>query len=146
MANPMNEQCARSLRKVRRWFVVAALSIGGTCFAQNCTFFTTGSTLTFPTLDPSVASTATAVATVLVRCTPAAVSPTWSFAGANGSAPLRMKHATTANYIPYTIVPTFLGSLGATESWRLTGTVLGANYQDARVGNYSDILTATVFP
>ncbi len=146
MADPMNEHRARCLRMVRRLLFAAALVSGGTCFAQNCVFRSGSSTLSFPTLDPSVASTATAISTVVVRCTPTSVSPTWSFAGANGSAPLRMKHATTANYIPYTIVPSFQSSSGANETWRLTGTVLGANYQNARVGDYSDIVTATVFP
>lgn len=146
MASSINAHRARSLRLLRVLLVTAAMGAGGHCIAQNCRFISASSSLSFPPLDPLVASMATAVSTVDVRCTPTSVSPTWSFSGANGSAPLRMKHATTANYIPYTVAATFLSSSGSTESWRLTGTVLGANYQDAQAGTYSDILTATVFP
>lgn len=113
---------------------------------QNCTFRTAGSPINFPLLDPSNAVTVTAYMDIRVRCTPAAVSPTWGFSGANGSAPLRMKHASQNVYIPYTVAPTLLSSSGAREDWRITGTVLGANYQNARVGSYSDILSATVLP
>lgn len=146
MTNAMNEYRARCRRLVRLLLVAGVLVSSGTCLAQSCVFLSGSSTLTFPTLDPSVASTATAMTNVILLCTPASVSPSWTFSGANGSAPLRMKHATTANYIPYTVAPSFLGNFGAVEQWRLTGTVLGANYQNARVGAYSDILTATIFP
>ncbi len=56
-----------------------------------------------------------------------------------------MRHATQNAFIPYTIDATRLGG-GANEQWRITGTVLGANYANATVGSYSDILTATVTP
>lgn len=129
-----------------RGLVVAALACA--CFpayAQTCTFSSTGTALTFPTLDPSAAATATATMDVVVRCIPASITPTWAFSGANGSAPLRMRHATQNAFIPYTIDATRLGG-GANEQWRITGTVLGANYANATVGSYSDILTATVTP
>jgi hypothetical protein len=32
------------------------------------------------------------------------------------------------------------------QVWNLTATVLGQNYQNARVGSYTDLLTATIFP
>jgi hypothetical protein len=114
--------------------------------AQNCTFRTAGSPINFPALNPSAPTTVTASMNVRVRCTPASLSPTWGFSGANGSAPLRMKHATQSAYIPYTITATFVSGSGANENWRITGTLLGANYVNARVGAYSDILTATVTP
>jgi hypothetical protein len=114
--------------------------------AQTCTFRTAGSPITFPSLDPSAAATVTASMNIVVRCVPASLSPTWGFSGANGSAPLRLKHATQNVFIPYTISTTFVSSSGANETWRITGTLLGANYVNARVGAYSDILTATVTP
>jgi hypothetical protein len=40
----------------------------------------------------------------------------------------------------------FQGSTGSNQNWRLTATVLGQDYQNAYVGSYSDILTATVTP
>jgi len=83
---------------------------------------------------------------VVVRCNPASLSPTWGFSGANGSSPLRMKHSTQNVFIPYTISTTFLSQSGRNETWRITGSILAANYQNAQVGNYSDVLTATVTP
>jgi hypothetical protein len=56
-----------------------------------------------------------------------------------------MKHTTQNAYIPYTVAATTSGS-GSTRTWRITGTVLAANYQNALVGPYSDILSATVLP
>lgn len=123
-----------------------ALAASAGVHAQNCTFRTAGSPISFPSLDPSAPSTVTASMNVGVRCLPASLSPTWGFSGANGSAPLRMKHATQNAYIPYTITATFVSGSGANETWRITGTLLGANYVNARVGAYSDILTATVTP
>jgi hypothetical protein len=32
------------------------------------------------------------------------------------------------------------------QNWRVTATVLGTDYQNALVGNYSDTLTATITP
>jgi spore coat protein U-like protein len=126
-----------------------ALALSVVCtgtLAQNCTFRSVGSALNFPSLDPSAATTATAIMDIGVRCTPAAVSPTWTFAGTNGSSPLRMRHVTLNLFISYTVTTTLLSSQGANETWRLTGTVLGANYQNAMAGVYSDILTATITP
>ena len=83
---------------------------------------------------------------VQVKCTNATITPTWSFAGVNGSAPLRMKHATQNAFIPYTASVAYFSGTGSTKTWRVTGTVLAANYQNALVGSYTDILSATVLP
>jgi hypothetical protein len=88
-----------------------------------------------------VSATLTAFMDIRVRCIPASLAMTWGFSGANGSAPLRMKHGSQDAYIPYTVSTTSLGS-GSTRTWRMTGTVLAANYQNALVGSYSDILSA----
>ncbi len=115
--------------------------------AQNCTFRTAGSPINFPALDPSAADDRHRVDEHPASAAlPPASSPTWGFSGANGSAPLRMKHATQNAYIPYTITATFVSGSAPTKTWRITGTLLGANYVNARVGAYSDILTATVTP
>jgi len=112
---------------------------------QSCTFQSTGSPINFPALDPSVSATLTAFMDIDVRCNPGNVSSTWVFSGVNGSAPLRMKHTTQNAYIPYTVAATTSGN-GSNRTWRITGTVLAANYQNALVGSYSDILSATVLP
>ena len=131
--------------KLRPLLAVALLVAWSAANAQNCSFTTTGSAINFPPLDPSVSATLTAFMDINVRCIPASVSVTWTFSGANGSTPLRMKHGTQNAYIPYTVAATTSGS-GSTRTWRITGTVLAANYQNALVGPYSDILSATVLP
>lgn len=114
--------------------------------AQSCTFRSAGSAINFPALDPSAATTATAFMDVRVRCVPGSLSPTFAFSGANGSAPLRMKHTTQNVFIAYTATAALISGSGVNETWRITGTVLGVNYQNARVGNYTDILSATITP
>ena len=113
---------------------------------QNCTFTSGGSAINFPPLNPSVSATLTGFMDIQVRCIPASTSPSWGFSGANGSAPLRMKHATQNAFIPYTVATTNLGGSGNTKTWRITATVLAVNYQNAFVGSYSDVLQATVLP
>lgn len=134
-----------SCPKLRPLLAAGLLVVWSAAHGQNCTFRSAGSAINFPALDPSVSVTLTAFMDIQVRCTPAALSPTWGFSGTNGSAPLRMKHASQNAFIPYTVATTNLGG-GTTKTWRITGTVLAANYQNARVGSYSDILTATVTP
>ena len=134
------------LRRLRRPLLMGALLAASVAaHGQNCTFRTVGSALNFPSLDPSAAGTVTAFMDVNVKCVPAILSPTWSFSGANGSAPLQMKHSAQNVYIPYTITTTFIGG-NVNETWRISGTILGVNYQNAWVGSYTDILTATVTP
>ena len=131
---------------LRPLLIAACLFAWSAAHGQTCTFRSAGSAINFPPLDPSVSATLTAFMDIQVRCLPAGGSPTWGFSGANGSAPLRMKHSTQNAFIPYTVATTNLGGGGTTKTWRITGTVLAANYQNARVGSYSDILTATVLP
>jgi spore coat protein U-like protein len=113
---------------------------------QVCQFNGNPSGITFAAFDPSVATTQTAFTDVKIKCTPASTTPTWSFSSANGGASPRMKHSVQSVYIPYTMAASFQGSTGSNQNWRLTATVLGQDYQNAYVGSYSDILTATVTP
>jgi hypothetical protein len=124
----------------------ALLAVCGNAHGQNCSFASAGTAINFPPLDPSVPATLTGFMDIKVKCTNANIVPTWTFSGANGNTPLRMKHVTQNAYIPYTVTATLAGGSGSTKTWRLTGTVLGANYQNALVGPYSDILSATVLP
>lgn len=114
--------------------------------AQACFFSSSPAGLGFGTLDPSSAVTRTAFTDVRVLCIPLSFTPAWQFAGANGNAPLRMKHATQSAFVPYTVASSFTGMSGLSQNWRLTATVLGPNYQNALVGSYSDLLTVTVTP
>ena len=127
--------------------VLVALFLGVACGAgaQVCTFNTPPGGITFTSFDPSVATTQTAQTSVTVRCTSSG-SPTWQFSGANGNAPLRMKHSTLNAYIPYTVAATFVSPGAGNQRWTLTATALGQDYQDAVVGSYSDLLTVTIIP
>jgi len=124
----------------------ALLAVGTNAQADSCAFASAGTAINFPPLDPSVSATLTAFMDIQVKCSSANNVPTWGFSGANGDTPLRMKHATQNAYIPYTVAANLVGGTGSTKTWRVTGQVLGANYQNALIGPYSDILTATVLP
>ena len=110
-----------------------------------CTFKTTPGAITFSTFDPSVASIQTASTSATVQCS-GGQSPTWSFSGANGNAPLQMKHASQSVFIPYSVAATFVSGGTGNQLWNITATVLGSNYQNAQVGSYSDLLTLTITP
>ena len=124
----------------------ALLAVCGSAHADSCNFTSVGTAINFPPLDPSVSATLTAFMDIQVKCTNATNVPAWTFSGANGDTPLRMKHFTQNAYIPYTVAVNLAGGTGSTKTWRITGTVLGANYQNALVGSYSDILSATILP
>ena len=136
----------RLTHAMRAILFALALLTGGAACGQTCVFNGGVGSIGFAPLDPSLATTQTAFTDLKVKCTPAGLSPTWQFSGANGSAPLRMKHSVQNAFIPYSVAPTFLGNTGVNENWRITATVLGPNYQNALVGTYSDLLTATVLP
>jgi hypothetical protein len=119
----------------------------GTAFSAGaaCTFRTSPGGIAFSTFDPSVATTQTASTTARVRCA-AGQSPAWTLSGANGSAPLQMKHATASVFIPYSVAESFVSGGVGNQLWNITATVLGTDYQNAQVGSYSDLLTLTITP
>lgn len=142
----MNRATRALLKLLWSLIPVGALGVCVEAQGQAC-FFTTGaSTISFASLDPSVATTQTAFSDVRVLCVPLAFTPSWQFTGTNGNAPLRMKHATQNAFIPYTASVAFIGNAGLQQNWRITATVLGQDYQNAFGGTYSDLLTATITP
>jgi spore coat protein U-like protein len=137
---------AAARRRLKQTCVLLALFFGTASGAHAaCTFRTAPGAITFTAFDPSVASTQTASTTARVNCT-AGGSPTWSFSGVNGSAPLRMKHASLSVYIPYSVSATYVSGGATNQLFNITATVLGTNYQNANVGSYSDLLTITITP
>ena len=136
------------MRRLAFWALATVLfALSSLASAQSCTFNGSGGSIGFGSLDPSVATTATAFIDLKVKCTPASgTTPTWQFTGSNGNAPLRLKHSSQNAFIPYSVAASFQGNTGVNQNWRVTATILGANYQNALVGSYSDILTATVLP
>jgi hypothetical protein len=99
----------------------------------------------------SNATVVTAFTDVTIRCTGNGVPPPsgWAFTGLYGTNPnLRMKHASLSAYIPYSVdnPPSLVAGAGANRTYRLTATVLPADYANAYAGTYSDLLMMTVFP
>ena len=135
-----------AMKTIVRAALAAALLAVCSLAQGDCSFNSGGGSINFAPFDPSVATTKTAFSDVKVKCTPAGTTPTWQFTGLYGNAPLRMKHSLQNAFIPYSVAPSLLSSSGANQSWRLTATVLGTDYQNALVGSYSDTLTATITP
>lgn len=146
MKPPMRHLTAPPQHWIPHGLLACALLIAaGSAAGQSCSFSNPppGGILFSPQLDPSIASTRTATTEMRVLCI--FTSPAWSFSGSNGSAPLRMKHTTLNAFIPYTVSQTYVSGI-IVQRWRITATVLGADYQNAPVGAYSDVLTATILP
>jgi hypothetical protein len=135
---------------MRAALACALLVSSGGATGQRCTFVTgslSPSALQFGSLDPSIATDRTAVMSVQTLCT-TPPPPGWSFQGINGNAPLRMRNSALDAYIPYSVAvtQTAAGQPPRDRTWRITATVLGVDYQNAPVGAYSDVLTATLLP
>jgi len=124
------------------------LTVAGGAQAQSCTYRTPQPSLIqfSPALDPSVATTRTASTNATIQCTAGAQSPAWTFTGSNGSNPLRLKHGVQSAFIPYTVMASYVSGGVGNQTWNITATILGAHYENALVGTYSDALTATILP
>jgi hypothetical protein len=145
--DPGARRVAVRLRIVRNIAAIALfLCCAGMAHGQTCVFNGSVGGITFAPFDPSNATPKSAFTDFKVRCVPAGFTPTWTFAGANGSSPYRMKHTVQNAFIRYSVTIAFLNNTGANQNWRLTANVLGQDYADALVGNYSDLLTARVLP
>ena len=133
------------------------VSVTATVISRGyCEFSTNPSPLNFGNLDPSNPSDVTTTASVSFRCFRWFIFPVTFFidddglyeTGPNAN---RMHHTSvTTEYLPYnlTLSPqsgTITGNL-ANHTLTITGIVRGVNYQDARMGNYSDTVTLSIVP
>jgi len=142
-------QRVRAMPSSLRIALVVLLLLGAPALhAQTCTFTSSPAGIAFSPLNPSAPSTQTAFMSVVIKCVSASGAPTpaFTFTGLYGSAPLRMKHAVQASYIPYTVAPTRTSVVGSSQVWRVTATVLGADYTNAFAGSYSDALIVAITP
>lgn len=122
----------------------------------NCTFCSKTATLDFGSLDPGSPIDKSASTTIIYRCQAQGNSPiTFAITDDDGlyeagpDAP-RMRHTTQpTEYLPYSLVlsPTS-GTVPKTKEFPLTvtGTVRGVDYQDARIGSYSDRVVVSIEP
>lgn len=120
---------------------------------SNCKFSTTTAALAFGTLDPGNPVDVTRTATLTVRCGGSAANATYLITDDDGlhqSGAERMQHAlTSTEFLPYSFsyAPASATILkNADQTITVTGTVTGANYQNALAGSYSDTVTLTLAP
>jgi hypothetical protein len=57
-----------------------------------------------------------------------------------------MKHATQDASIPYTVAARYVSGGTGNQLWSITATIVGADYQNALVGSYTDALTVQITP
>lgn len=144
-------------------FMLLGLALPAVAADNRCDFATkrlggaTELSIGFPILDPSSGATFTVpvVAASLnagrIGDCVSSVSMTLSGDnGANFSGGRRMKHATLAEFIPYSLagIPTSQPGPGNSQyvSFTFTGTVTGPDYANAPAGSYSDNVLISVDP
>ncbi len=122
-----------------------------------CWFTTSNSALNFGNLDPSNPVDVNASTTIFFRCFRLFGQVTFFIGdddglydtGPNGN---RMRHSTVATeYLPYNFdlnptSGTVPSSLFTNRTLTISGTVRGVDYQDARMGNYSDTVVVSIEP
>lgn len=137
----------------------AVMTVSATILSKsNCTFKTAAANLPFGVLDPISPVNVTASASAVFKClgsAPLVVYMITQDSGLNSTGPggNRMRHSTNPTaYLTYSlaIVPD-TGSFPKEtppqdHTVTVTGTVLGADYQTALPGNYSDTVTLTINP
>lgn len=138
--------------------IIASVTAGGTVI-DTCAIAQYAGTLTF-TIDPSVAGTMNAINSpdMGIRCTNQNASVMISASSQNGGVAPNLKCVSTScgtTLIPYTFkilnssvwpvnAPSGTGFGGAGTPLGISGSVNSADYQNAPVGNYQDVVTITL--
>ncbi len=112
--------------------------------------FSSGGSITFA-LDPSVGTDVSGTVTQpIFWCTKGASYTITDDNGVNKSGTTyRVKHATLAEYIPYSFTYTSTGTgtgKTATITMNIASTITGANYTNASAGSYADTVTLSINP
>jgi spore coat protein U-like protein len=131
------------------------VTVTATVLSGNHCFFTSKTaSLAFGNLDPSDPVDREVTTSITFRCpgrepqTTFAVSDDHGLHETGPDAP-RMKHQSSTDYLPYTLTltptsGTIARNTGGTLA--ISGTVKGADYQDAVPGNYSDTVVISIAP
>jgi spore coat protein U-like protein len=125
--------------------VAVSANVVGTCK------FLTGGIMAFGDLDPSSGVNKNALVTQpTFWCTKGA---SYTIADDKGlyesGTTFRVKHASLAEYIPYTFTYTTTGTgngPGSTLTMNIAGTITFADYQNSSAGSYADTVTLTITP
>ena len=123
----------------------------------SCKFQTGAATLPFGAIDPTSSATKTASTTVQVRCNGggSASTITYSLVAGNGlnspgAGVRRVKHTTVATeFMAYSLsLSPASGSIpkNSTQDITISGTILPADFQNARSGSYSDTVVLDLYP
>jgi len=124
--------------------VAVSATVVGTCK------FNSGGAVSF-TLDPSIGGNVTGTVTQpAFWCTKGTTYGITDNDGANASSGVqRMKHATLAEYIPYSFSYTASGTGAGPStpiSLNIASTVVAADYLNASAGSYADTVILTIAP
>jgi len=112
-------------------------------------------TLAFGAIDAASTANATASITNTIRCLGSDSMATYSIVAGNGQNPLgagnrRMRHATIPTELlsySLSITPSSASiPKGSTQVITITGTITPPQFQDVRVGGYSDTVEITLNP
>jgi len=128
--------------------VVFAMALGAALpvLGQSCTYNANQpASVNFGTIDPRLVTPATFTVTINFKCTGSA-NATFNIVGSNDTGPgaYRLKHTTQvpSQYMNYSIGTVIVPGTKIT----LNGQIVATDYQNAYAGNFSDVLTMTIFP
>lgn len=137
----------------------AVMNVSATIISKNiCSFKTNAANLSFGVLNPISPVNVTASTAAIFTCkgsAPLVVYNITQNSGLNSTGPggNRLKHATNPTaYLPYSLslvpdAPSFPRETPPQDhTVTVTGTLLGADYQTALAGNYTDTVTIDIVP
>jgi len=122
---------------------------------STCNFLTGAATLNFGTIDPSSSTTVNASTTMRFWCLGYTGSTTFSVQAGNGlyspgAGLRRVRHTTsTTDYMAYSLnITPASGTIGwlATQTITISGSIVPTEFQNARVGAYSDTVVISLDP
>jgi spore coat protein U-like protein len=125
------------------------LTVTAVVISKNqCKFQSGPATLNFGTLNPANPVDVTGTTNVQIVCNGSDPTAVFDITGNGGLYGNKMRNTNyPAYYLPYTLNSSS-GSApkGVTVNVTLSGKVLGTDYENAYVGNYSDTVTLTLSP
>jgi len=121
----------------------------------NCKFQTAPATLNFGMIDPTSGANATALTTIQFKCVGSVPNVTYSLQagdGLNATGPGMRRVKNTATGVDYMAYSLSLSPASGTipknflQTVTVSGTILPADFQNARAGAYSDTVVLSLNP